>query len=364
MCRRITLDNNWIITGYGVHGERVGPFAGTVPGHVHTDLLRHGLMPDPMWRDQALQTQWVESYDWVYECNFNWPEGKDKEQATLCFEGLDTIATIQLNGRIVGKGNNMFVSYAFPIKEALQDGDNQLQVRFTAIPNYLQGKDYTHYAAAFSKDRVLVRRMQCTFGWDWVQRLVSYGIWKSAYVDSKPYGSITNTCMRTLTLEDGLAHLELIVKGHCPIHHNHLSVELFDPQGKLVWKDAVSCDMILTRDRATFTFDKRFTLDEPRLWWPAGYGSAKLYRLQTTLLSENGEIVDERHDESSGYIEIETDNYARVVTIEEELMLSDNYFDLMPGEVRQINYRTKNKISPSNPPKVTCWNGTRCDSLT
>jgi hypothetical protein len=38
-----------------------------VPGQVHLDLLREGLIPDPFWREQADDCQWVEKWDWTYE---------------------------------------------------------------------------------------------------------------------------------------------------------------------------------------------------------------------------------------------------------------------------------------------------------
>lgn len=63
------------------------------------------------------------------------------------------------------------------------------------------------------------------------------------------------------------------------------------------------------------------------------------------------------YDERSGVIEIGTDVYARVVTIEEEVEVDDNYFDMMPGDIRKIAYKTKSPIPWTAAPKVTCWNG-------
>ena len=88
----IELNSGWKITGYGMDGKIVGPFDGTVPGVVHTNLLRHGLIKDPFWRDQVLDSQWVEVFSWVYEMEFIWPEYGDCKNAELIFEGLDTLA--------------------------------------------------------------------------------------------------------------------------------------------------------------------------------------------------------------------------------------------------------------------------------
>ncbi|MBB6674035.1 glycoside hydrolase family 2 protein [Cohnella nanjingensis] len=63
------------------------------------------------------------------------------------------------------------------------------------------------------------------------------------------------------------------------------------------------------------------------------------------------------NDDYSGAIEIRTDVFARVVTIEDELLVEDNYFDMMPGEIRKISYKTKPGVPWRQIPVVTCWNG-------
>ena len=44
-----------------------------VPGCVHTDLIRHELIPDPFWGDNELGLRWIEEKDWVYRCEFAAP---------------------------------------------------------------------------------------------------------------------------------------------------------------------------------------------------------------------------------------------------------------------------------------------------
>jgi hypothetical protein len=58
----------------------------------------------------------------------------------------------------------------------------------------------------------------------------------------------------------------------------------------------------------------------------------------------------------SGGLEVTADQYARVVQFEANADFSDNYFDLLPGETRQVTWN-----SPAGDPiekiKVSCWNG-------
>ncbi len=284
----IDLRENWVVKGYGPEGKVVGPIGGTVPGHVHSDLLRESLIPDPMWRDQALDSQWVEEFDWVYETVFEWPEEGSLEAATLRFEGLDTLAEIYVNDVLVGTADNMFIEHLFPVSNAVVPGSNRLRVSFTSIHKALQNQDIYRYESLFSQDRVYFRKMQCTFGWDWVHRLVSYGIWRPVYIESKPGGSIRNACLRTLSSNEQAAELEWEVEASPLETGCRLQLELTDPDGVVVWSD--ECEYRGESERG------RLSLANPRLWWPSGYGEACLYRLRTQLLTRQGAEADERRD--------------------------------------------------------------------
>ena len=43
---------------------------GTVPGTVHMDLMANGKIPDPFYRMNEDQVQWVDSQQWVYRRDF------------------------------------------------------------------------------------------------------------------------------------------------------------------------------------------------------------------------------------------------------------------------------------------------------
>src|ERR1700744_2171998 len=98
-------------TGWQFQEPQSGTFlSATVPGCIHTDLLRHKLIPDPFWGANEVGLQWIEERDWEYRCRFtvdaSWLE---QEHIELIAEGLDTVATLRLNGHVVGRTANMFV---------------------------------------------------------------------------------------------------------------------------------------------------------------------------------------------------------------------------------------------------------------
>ena len=67
--------------------------AAVVPGCVHTDLRRHGTIPDPFWANNELDLQWIEERDWEYRAVFSIPADLlHEEEVELVADGLDTVA--------------------------------------------------------------------------------------------------------------------------------------------------------------------------------------------------------------------------------------------------------------------------------
>ena len=88
------LHEGWIF------GEARFPnrYSAQVPGVVHTDLLRQGLIDDPYVGLNERKVQWVDKEDWVYEMTFRADKAiLDKDHIDLCFDGLDTYADVFLN---------------------------------------------------------------------------------------------------------------------------------------------------------------------------------------------------------------------------------------------------------------------------
>ncbi len=101
--------------------------------------------------------------------------GTEKDPV-LIFEGLDVYAQVYLNGQKLGECDDMFIPWEFPVAGLLREGVNRLEVRFTSPVTAVQDK--RERWGAFTLERLYTRRLQCTYGWDWVERLVTTGIWK------------------------------------------------------------------------------------------------------------------------------------------------------------------------------------------
>ncbi len=97
------------------------------------------------------------------------------------FGGLDTYATIKLNGETLGETHNMFIAHTFDVSGKLKEKNNLLEVYFRSPIKEVEGKP--SFTAAFTNERLHTRRMQCTYSWDWVDRFVTCGIFLPVYLE-------------------------------------------------------------------------------------------------------------------------------------------------------------------------------------
>ncbi len=93
----------------------------SVPGTVHTDLMKQQVIPDPYYRSNEKAVQWVDDKNWVYKTQFTSSVAQRNQQHTdLVFDGLDTYADVYLNGQLLLQANNMFRQWRIPVKHLLK----------------------------------------------------------------------------------------------------------------------------------------------------------------------------------------------------------------------------------------------------
>src|SRR5271169_5675608 len=109
-----------------------------IPGGVHTDLLASGRIPDPFVADNEKRVQWVAESDWRYRASFACAdELLFAEKVFLVCDGLDTLATVVLNGHELGHTDNMFRQYQWEVKSLLSAmGANDLTITFSSPVKY------------------------------------------------------------------------------------------------------------------------------------------------------------------------------------------------------------------------------------
>ena len=184
----------------------------TIPGTVHTDLFQNQLIPDPFFGANEKQLQWIENENWEYGTKFILTTKELKtENIDLEFEGLDTYASVYLNGELVLEADNMFRKWSISAKSHLKIGTNHLKVVFHSAVQKGKGEASKLSYTLPEKERVFVRKAQYQFGWDWGPRFVTAGIWKKVQLKFWNSAKIENIKYSQIKLNDSLAELEFII---------------------------------------------------------------------------------------------------------------------------------------------------------
>ena len=139
---RFDLGGQWEVSACGSNDW----FAARVPGCIHTDLLAAQRIPDPFHRDNEKRVQWVSEQAWTYHRTFQVTgELLQREHLLLRCEGLDTLATIFVNGIELGQADNMFRTWEFDVKDRLRPGTNSIEVRFAPVLPMLRALQSLHH---------------------------------------------------------------------------------------------------------------------------------------------------------------------------------------------------------------------------
>ncbi len=264
--KKIELNANWFLSG-----AKYSNLPATVPGCVHTDLKNNGILPDYFWRKENENCQWIENEDWTYVCSFDKNFNGDKVR--LVFEGLDTYSTIYLNGIELGETHNMFIPHSFDVSNVLKEKDNLLEVKFRSPIKEVEGKE--EFLAAFTCERLHSRRMQCTYFWDWVDRFVTCGIFLPVYFEVGDDFNVDNVYIYTQSIDDFGAGIKLRVNFKNHTKTGVVNIEILDPDNNVVHSN--------TQFVSEPAITKIINIENPKLWWPNGYGEHPLYLLKITV---------------------------------------------------------------------------------
>ncbi|WP_306216071.1 glycoside hydrolase family 2 protein [Actinoplanes sp. RD1] len=202
----IDLSGAWTLTS----GSEKLP--ATVPGCVHTDLLDAGRLVDPFLGENEKAVAWVGRRDWTYEREIAW-EGPRPERIELVFEGLDTVADISLGDVRLGSTRNMHRSYRFDVTSLITEEPQLLTVRFTSA--YTEAErvraELGDRPNAYPEPFNFIRKMACSFGWDWGPTLVTAGIWRPVRLEG--WNTARLRSVRALTTyRDGVGLVDVDVE--------------------------------------------------------------------------------------------------------------------------------------------------------
>ena len=269
---------NWTLSGEGVDS-----MPAHVPGDVTAELFACGRIPDPLYGKNNESLAWIAEKEWVYTCVFRVSGALlAHARVRLCFEGIDTLASIALNGVLLGKTDNMFLRYDHSVKEYLREGENELTVTLPSATKYArEHNDGKNYRALFTQNRIWLRKAQCHWGWDWAPDLPGIGIWLPVYllvdggrgiadVRVEPY--LSGQVRFTVWLEQENGASFVPAEGEYTLRAE---------------TGGVVCEVPVCGSAEVLNVQ----VESPELWWPNGYGKQRLYAYTVALLHRGKPIA-------------------------------------------------------------------------
>lgn len=255
-----------------------------VPGHVHVDLARNGVIANPLSERHELGCQWVDRETWVYSTKFDAALVPGLPHRRLQFRGLDTICEVYLNDELIAFHDNMFVPLEVSVDDRLRVGTNSLKVRFLSAARTGETRR-AHYFAKQGlpsdlvrfEERAFVRKAPYMFGWDWGPRLVSAGIWKPVELDEFEARIVDVHVQQTHDMGGVHVLCTSAIEGAGRIVHF-----LQPPAGG---------------SRQRIEEGVRLAVHAPQLWWPVGFGAQALYQVHSFLLRSDSNAQTFEHCE-------------------------------------------------------------------
>ncbi|WP_406137609.1 glycosyl hydrolase 2 galactose-binding domain-containing protein [Streptomyces sp. NBC_01089] len=367
-----------------------------VPGCVHTDLLAAGVIPDPFLSRHEEDVAWVGRADWQYDTVLPPipPCGAAHERTDLVFDGLDTAATVTLGGEVVGRTRNMHRGYRFDVSDAVRGdavrggavrggavrggavrggaarggadgGGIPLSVLFTSAYTEAEavraqvGERPNSYPEPFQ----YIRKMACSFGWDWGPTLVTAGIWKPVRLEHWSTARLSDVRpLVTVDTATGRVEARIEVERTASGAGRPLTAELRVVAGASGTVPAA----------ASVTFDgthATVTAEVPgaALWWPRGYGEQPLYDCEVVLRDESGAVLDD-WSRRIGFRTVALDTsadehgtgFTLVVNGERIFARGVNWIpdDVFPSRITPERYRTRlTQATEAGVDLVRVWGG-------
>jgi hypothetical protein len=267
----------------------------TVPGTVLTTMVDRGVYPDPDYGLNNLAIpESLNRQDYWYRAEFRAPKSGAGRHFTLTLNGINYYAVVWLNGKRLGDIKGAFIRGSFDVSAGLKAGElNALAIKISPPPHPGIPQEQSIKGGPGENGGIMVLdgpTFMATEGWDWIPAIRdrNTGLWQDVVLSATAEIKIGDAQVVTsLPLPDiSRADVEIDVplsnfssgpvEGTLTASFDQVSVtkRITLPPGESMAKLAP----------AEFS---QLTVQQPRLWWPNGYGKPELYKLKLAFSANN-----------------------------------------------------------------------------
>ncbi len=263
------------ITSFKMDYENYRGLECTVPCDMYSVLLNHGYIDEPYYGTNEEALFEYSKKDCTFYTEFALSENElNKEKIDLIFYGLDTICDIFVNGTFIDHVMNMHRKYEYDIKSLAKE-KNTLRLEFKSPVNYFYEMENNHHLYMDGGSTVGACHLRKAFymsGWDWAPKLPNISIFRDVEV-----------CAYDV---DKIEDFEILQ------HHENNTVTL---DLTVNTKHCVNnLDIVCEIDGQSICLENnkgQIKIENPKLWYPNGYGEQNLYDI-TFKLYKNSDLID------------------------------------------------------------------------
>ncbi|KAJ5396567.1 Glycoside hydrolase family 2 immunoglobulin-like beta-sandwich [Penicillium cosmopolitanum] len=281
----LPLSNGWTFKDRDDHDPDAWMSVPAVPSTVQQDLIANKRLEDPYIGFNELKAQWVNEKSWIYRTDLKRPDVPTGAKVVIVFDGLDTFASVTLNGQNILTSSNMFIGHRVDVTKLLleSDGPHVLEIEFDCAQlkaQELRSKYPGHRWEGFNGDmaRLAVRKAQYHWGWDWGPVIMAAGIWRDVRLEAysvRVAGLWPQTQLehnrKTATIT-ATAEIDAVVSGYYTVSF------CLCLRGK-----QIACQSLLVEVNSSKSIEAKLQINNPELWWPHGYGSQPLYDMSVSI---------------------------------------------------------------------------------
>lgn len=292
----LDLTGKWQFKEYPVTARRMCSLDETgwhdcnVPCSIFNSLIQANLIKENELYKNPEDFSGISEKPWVYRKIFDVPdEILQSDRIGLVFDGLDTVTNIWLNEKLIAKTKNMFIPYRFDVTGLLKSKGNSLVIKFEPAAGFAK-KLMSRYTAFKETDflnphRVYIRKAQYQFGWDFCPPLPGCGIWQAVRLEAVKKARIKDIHIKTVDCSHKYADIKVAVSLDTASKEDFVCrLTVFDGKEKihqsLKFKAGENLHSTVIR------------IENPKLWWPAGYGKADLYQMNIEMFC-GGEVIEQ-----------------------------------------------------------------------
>lgn len=257
-----------------------------VPGTVFTSYVNAGIEKDPNFGDNIYKvdrTKYDRSF-W-YRTEIKIPTEYSQKRIWLNFAGVNRRADVYLNGQLLGTLDGFMIRGKFDITAiAKKDAKNILTVLVYPPLQPLANVGSPNYVSSA--------------GWDWMPYVpgLNSGITDKVYLSCSGDLTIQDPWVRAELPTNARADLSIALQVKNNTNQNIdgvLQGEIMPGNIKFSQKVHVNHGN-LNDIKLTKRDFEQLMINNPKLWWPNGYGDPNLYDLHLKLMVNNS-LSDEQH---------------------------------------------------------------------